>query len=149
MQNTKVLRNGSVIRFTRKNPTVTLNAVRKHFKKLGFKIEDDYRARTGSRYLSAWDGEFGIELRSANHTQGFTSIKEVSISISRYGDIHMEIDLSEGEMNAADVKAIVDEAWQLHKEGLGKRIKENGVACVMKSEVSERMFGLLNECEIF
>lgn len=149
MQQTKVLRDGSVIRFTRKNPTVTLNAIRRHFEKHGFEIGDDYRARTGSCYLSAWNGDFEVDLRSANHTQGFTTTKEASIGISRHGGISVEIDLSEGEMNAADVKALVDEAWQLHKAGLGKRIKENGVASVMKGEVSERMFGLLNECTIY
>lgn len=108
---TKTFRSGAKITFTRSNPTVVFNAVKRRLKKEGIDFEADI-ARTGSKYLSFDKNGVDYKVRFANHTAPNSNLAPNGVSIYSLpnGEIGaVEIDLSESEMVSDDIFALFDE----------------------------------------
>ena len=111
---------GRRITFTRANPTVTLNAMKRWVLKNADLKEYDV-ARTGSRYLSFTHNGVDYKIRSANHTKAYDGVRpdssglSVSVEDRIYG---VEIDLAENEMVKEDILRIIEDTDRLNDTGL-------------------------------
>lgn len=110
---TERLRAGQQITFTRANPTVTFNAIKRRLNKTEIDFDEDH-ARTGSKYLSFSKNGVDYTLRSANHTKSYVGARKetTGIELHSYADGEIEfvdIDLSESQMRADDVFALINE----------------------------------------
>ena len=111
---------GRRITFTRANPTVTLNAMKRWVLKNADLKEYDV-ARTGSRYLSFTHNSVDYKIRSANHTKAYDGVRpdssglSVSVEDRIYG---VEIDLAENEMVKEDILRIIEDTDRLNDTGL-------------------------------
>lgn len=111
---------GRRITFTRTNPTVTLNAMKRWVLKNADLKEYDV-ARTGSRYLSFTHNGVDYKIRSANHTRAYDGNRpensglSVSVEDRIYG---VEIDLAENEMVKEDILRIIEDTDRLNDTGL-------------------------------
>lgn len=111
---------GRRITFTRANPTVTLNAMKRWVLKNADLKEYDV-SRTGSRYLSFTHNGVDYRIRSANHTKAYDGNRpensglSVSVEDRIYG---VEIDLAENEMVKEDILRIIEDTDRLNDTGL-------------------------------
>ena len=111
---------GRRITFTRANPTVTLNAMKRWVLKNADLKEYDV-SRTGSRYLSFTHNGVDYKIRSANHTKAYDGNRpensglSVSVEDRIYG---VEIDLAENEMVKEDILRIIEDTDRLNDTGL-------------------------------
>lgn len=121
---------GRRITFTRANPTVTLNAMKRWVLKNADLKEYDV-SRTGSRYLSFTHNGVDYKIRSANHTKAYDGVRpdssglSVSVEDRIYG---VEIDLAENEMVKEDILRIIEDTDRLNDTGLNlQNTVESGV----------------------
>ena len=111
---------GRRITFTRANPTVTLNAMKRWVLKNADLKEYDV-SRTGSRYLSFTHNSVDYKIRSANHTKAYDGVRPESsgLSVSVEDRIYgVEIDLAENEMVKEDILRIIEDTDRLNDTGL-------------------------------
>lgn len=146
----KTLRDGTTIRFTRRNPTSTFKAIRKYLEEKGFELADLNFARTGSQYLSMFSGYFDVDVRCANHTQT-ESGKEVQLTLDPRRDngiISINIDLSEGDMTFPRFKALFDEVYALNvaraARGMVADFKANGSSSMLEGKASDAVSNAVN-----
>ena len=122
----RIGRQGKKITFTRANPTVTLNALKKRLENEGVEYKV-HKARTGSGYISFEREGIYYDLRSANHTRAYTSYNAsddtggVELSFTREdGRIDgIDIDLSENEMGVNEIYSLMDEAARFNANDTG------------------------------
>ena len=122
----RIGRQGKKITFTRANPTVTLNALKKRLENEGVEYKV-HKARTGSGYISFEREGIYYDLRSANHTTAYTSYNAsddtggVELSFTREdGRIDgIDIDLSENEMGVNEIYSLMDEAARFNANDTG------------------------------
>ena len=121
---------GRRITFTRANPTVTLNAMKRWVLKNADLKEYDV-SRTGSRYLSFTHNSVDYKIRSANHTKAYDGVRPESsgLSVSVEDRIYgVEIDLAENEMVKEDILRIIEDTDRLNDTGLNlQNTVESGV----------------------
>ena len=121
---------GRRITFTRANPTVTLNAMKRWVLKNADLKEYDV-SRTGSRYLSFTHNGVDYKIRSANHTKAYDGVRPESsgLSVSVEDRIYeVEIDLAENEMVKEDILRIIEDTDRLNDTGLNlQNTVESGV----------------------
>ena len=121
---------GRRITFTRANPTVTLNAMKRWVLKNADLKEYDV-ARTGSRYLSFTHNGVDYKIRSANHTKAYDGNRPENsgLSVSVEDRIYeVEIDLAENEMVKEDILRIIEDTDRLNDTGLNlQNAVESGV----------------------
>ena len=121
---------GRRITFTRANPTVTLNAMKRWVLKNADLKEYDV-ARTGSRYLSFTHNGVDYKIRSANHTRAYDGNRPENsgLSVSVEDTIYeVEIDLAENEMVKEDILRIIEDTDRLNDTGLNlQNTVESGV----------------------
>lgn len=116
---TKTLKNGYNVSFRKATPSATYNAIKRELKKRGYEIDDEHKARTGSRYLEMSNGEISVEVRSSDHTYGISESTGISIQHDwcGNGDIWgVEIDLAALDINTAEFRAILDDIEVVNKE---------------------------------
>ena len=128
----KAFRDGSGIEFRRK-PTATFNALLAHLEKEGVKAER-HKARTGSEYASF--SRYGVmyEVRNADHTKprsAYDRANETGVEVTDWDGMirHIDMDLVQARMNAADVYALMDEAERFNSEdeAVRRAATEDGV----------------------
>ena len=128
----KTFRDGRGIEFRRK-PTATFNALLAHLEKEGVKTER-HKARTGSEYASF--GRYGVmyEVRNADHTKAKSAdrrAEESGVEVTDWDGMirHIDMDLVQARMNAADVYALMDEAERFNSEdeAVRRAATEDGV----------------------
>lgn len=128
----KAFRDGSGIEFRRK-PTATFNALLAHLEKEGVKAER-HKARTGSEYASF--SRYGVmyEVRNADHTKAMSAdrrAEESGVEVTDWDGMirHIDMDLVQARMNAADVYALMDEAERFNSEdeAVRRAATEDGV----------------------
>lgn len=128
----KAFRDGSGIEFRRK-PTATFNALLAHLEKEGVKAER-HKARTGSEYASF--SHYGVmyEVRNADHTKprsAYDRANETGVEVTDWDGMirHIDMDLVQARMNAADVYALMDEAERFNSEdeAVRRAATEDGV----------------------
>lgn len=128
----KAFRDGSGIEFRRK-PTATFNALLAHLEKEGVKTER-HKARTGSEYASF--SRYGVmyEVRNADHTKAKSAdrrAEESGVEVTDWDGMirHIDMDLVQARMNAADVYALMDEAERFNSEdeAVRRAATEDGV----------------------
>ena len=101
---------GRNIKFTRKNPTNTFNALVKYLESEDIKINDISKAKTGSKYVSFEINGVSYDVRAANHTKGYYGEHENSTGVTVYWIDNVngiDIDLSENEMGIDDIKQLI------------------------------------------
>ena len=101
---------GRKIKFTRKNPTNTFNALIKYLESEDIKINDISKAKTGSKYVSFEINGVSYDVRAANHTKGYYGEHENSTGVTVYWKDNVngiDIDLSENEMGIDDIKQLI------------------------------------------
>ena len=101
---------GRKIKFTRKNPTNTFNALVKYLESEDIKINDISKAKTGSKYVSFEINGVSYDVRAANHTKGYYGEHENSTGVTVYWIDNVngiDIDLSENEMGIDDIKQLI------------------------------------------
>ncbi len=128
----KAFRDGRGIEFRRK-PTATFNALLAHLEKEGVKAER-HKARTGSEYASF--SRYGVmyEVRNADHTKprsAYDRANETGVEVTDWDGMirHIDMDLVQARMNAADVYALMDEAERFNSEdeAVRRAATEDGV----------------------
>jgi N12 class adenine-specific DNA methylase len=128
----KTFRDGRGIEFRRK-PTATFNALLAHLEKEGVKTER-HKARTGSEYASF--SRYGVmyEVRNADHTKAKSAdrrAEESGVEVTDWDGMirHIDMDLVQARMNAADVYALMDEAERFNSEdeAVRRAATEDGV----------------------
>ena len=129
MGDVKSFRDGRGIEFRRK-PTATFNALLAHLEKEGVKAER-HKARTGSEYASF--SRYGVmyEVRNADHTKvmdAYERANESGVEVTDWDGMirHIDIDLVQARMNAADVYALMDEAERFNREEVRRAATEDG-----------------------
>lgn len=103
---------GRNIKFTRKNPTNTFNALVKYLESEDIKINDISKAKTGSKYVSFEINGVSYDVRAANHTKGYYGEHENSTGVTVYWIDNVngiDIDLSENEMGIDDIKQLISD----------------------------------------
>lgn len=103
---------GRNIKFTRKNPTNTFNALVKYLESEDIKINDISKAKTGSKYVSFEINGVSYDVRAANHTKGYYGKHENSTGVTVYwiDNINgIDVDLSENEMGIDDIKQLISD----------------------------------------
>lgn len=103
---------GRKIKFTRKNPTNTFNALVKYLEIEDIKINDISKAKTGSKYVSFEINGVSYDVRAANHTKGYYGEHENSTGVTVYWKDNVngiDIDLSENEMGIDDIKQLISD----------------------------------------
>ena len=103
---------GRNIKFTRKNPTNTFNALVKYLESEDIKINDISKAKTGSKYVSFEINGVSYDVRAANHTKGYYGKHENSTGVTVYWKDNIngiDIDLSENEMGIDDIKQLISD----------------------------------------
>lgn len=103
---------GRKIKFTRKNPTNTFNALVKYLESEDIKINDISKAKTGSKYVSFEINGVSYDVRAANHTKGYYGEHENSTGVTVYwiDNINgIDVDLSENEMGIDDIKQLISD----------------------------------------
>lgn len=103
---------GRKIKFTRKNPTNTFNALIKYLESEDIKINDISKAKTGSKYVSFEINGVSYDVRAANHTKGYYGKHENSTGVTVYWKDNIngiDIDLSENEMGIDDIKQLISD----------------------------------------
>lgn len=103
---------GRKIKFTRKNPTNTFNALVKYLESEDIKINDISKAKTGSKYVSFEINGVSYDVRAANHTKGYYGEHENSTGVTVYWKDNVngiDIDLSENEMGIDDIKQLISD----------------------------------------
>lgn len=103
---------GRNIKFTRKNPTNTFNALVKYLESEDIKINDISKAKTGSKYVSFEINGVSYDVRAANHTKGYYGKHENSTGVTVYWKDNIngiDVDLSENEMGIDDIKQLISD----------------------------------------
>lgn len=103
---------GRNIKFTRKNPTNTFNALVKYLESEDIKINDISKAKTGSKYVSFEINGVSYDVRAANHTKGYYGKHENSTGVTVYWKDNIngiDVDLSENEMGVDDIKQLISD----------------------------------------
>lgn len=103
---------GRNIKFTRKNPTNTFNALVKYLESEDIKINDISKAKTGSKYVSFEMNGVSYDVRAANHTKGYYGKHENSTGVTVYWKDNIngiDVDLSENEMGIDDIKQLISD----------------------------------------
>lgn len=103
---------GRKIKFTRKNPTNTFNALVKYLEIEDIKINDISKAKTGSKYVSFEINGVSYDVRAANHTKGYYGKHENSTGVTVYWKDNIngiDVDLSENEMGIDDIKQLISD----------------------------------------
>lgn len=103
---------GRKIKFTRKNPTNTFNALVKYLESEDIKINDISKAKTGSKYVSFEINGVSYDVRAANHTKGYYGKHENSTGVTVYWKDNIngiDVDLSENEMGIDDIKQLISD----------------------------------------
>ena len=103
---------GRNIKFTRKNPTNTFNALVKYLESEDIKINDISKAKTGSKYVSFEINGVSYDVRATNHTKGYYGKHENSTGVTVYWKDNIngiDIDLSENEMGIDDIKQLISD----------------------------------------
>lgn len=103
---------GRKIKFTRKNPTNTFNALVRYLESEDIKINDISKAKTGSKYVSFEINGVSYDVRAANHTKGYYGKHENSTGVTVYWKDNIngiDVDLSENEMGIDDIKQLISD----------------------------------------
>lgn len=103
---------GRNIKFTRKNPTNTFNALVKYLESEDIKINDISKAETGSKYVSFEINGVSYDVRAANHTKRYYGKHENSTGVTVYWKDNIngiDVDLSENEMGVDDIKQLISD----------------------------------------
>lgn len=103
---------GRNIKFTRKNPTNTFNALVKYLESEDIKINDISKAKTGSKYVSFEMNGVSYDVRAANHTKGYYGKHENSTGVTVYWKDNIngiDVDLSENKMGIDDIKQLISD----------------------------------------
>lgn len=103
---------GRNIKFTRKNPTNTFNALVKYLESEDIKINDISKAKTGSKYVSFEINGVSYDVRASNHTKGYYGKHENSTGVTVYWKDNIngiDVDLSENEMGIDDIKQLISD----------------------------------------
>lgn len=103
---------GRNIKFTRKNPTNTFNALVKYLESEDIKINDISKAKTGSKYVSFEINGVSYDVRASNHTKGYYGKHENSTGVTVYWNDNIngiDVDLSENEMGIDDIKQLISD----------------------------------------
>lgn len=111
---------GRNIKFTRKNPTNTFNALVKYLESENIRINDISKAKTGSKYVSFEINGVSYDVRSANHTKGYYGEHENSTGVTVYWKDNIngiDIDLSENKMGIDDIKQLISDVEQFNSNG--------------------------------
>lgn len=108
----KYLKDGRKILFTRQNPTKTFNSLIKWIKNTeNTKLEDISIASTGSRYVTFIKDNVTYNVRSSNHTKGYYGEIEnetgIDIIWGNEAIYEINIDLSENDLGINDLKEII------------------------------------------
>lgn len=126
MYNTKRLRNGNKITFTKSNPITTFNAVIKFARNNGFNINNIHKARTDSVYAD-FETNFGlsVSVRCANHTKSYCfNTEELGYGVEFDGDT-LSVDLALVDANINDIINLIKECDILHARNVTKYNRQN------------------------